>query len=382
MMFDFEGINEMKTFVKSIKRMLLIVLMGVLGIILTLVCILLVYSSGKMEQCRDPTGQPIPGSLAEKIYVNINGVDQGMFIKSKDVTHPIMLFLHGGIPVYYLTKKYPTGLENHFTMVWWEQRGSGLSYSSQIPPESITLEQIISDTREVTKYLQKRFGQEKIYLMAHSGGTFIGIQVAAQAPELFHAYIGVGQMSNQLKSERLAYDYMLKEFRAMGNKKMVIKLEGVPITHSEGISAYYLSLRDGAMHTLGIGTTRSMNSVFKDIFLPSLTSQEFTLTEKINTWRGKSRSGVSWLWNTMLSTDMKKEVPVINIPVYFIHGIYDYTVSYDLAKDYFEHLKAPIKGFYTFQQSAHSPFLEEPQRMQEIFQEDILTRKINLADKK
>ncbi|MCB9036458.1 MAG: alpha/beta hydrolase [Lewinellaceae bacterium] len=131
----------------------------------------------------------MPGSISEKIYVNINGVEQGMFIKSKDATRPVLLFLHGGIPVYFLTKKYPTGLEDYFTVVWWEQRGSGLSYSSNIPPESLTLEQMISDTKEVTNYLRKRLGQDKIYLMAHSGGTFIGMHVAARAPELYHAYI-------------------------------------------------------------------------------------------------------------------------------------------------------------------------------------------------
>ncbi len=65
----------------------------------------------------------------------------------------------------------------------------------------------------MTNYLRKRFGQDKIYLMGHSGGTFIGIQAAARAPELYHAYIGVSQMSYQLKSEKLAYDYMLQRFK-------------------------------------------------------------------------------------------------------------------------------------------------------------------------
>ncbi len=65
----------------------------------------------------------------------------------------------------------------------------------------MSLEQLTSDTREVANYLRNRFHQEKIYLMGHSHGTFIAIQVAAQAPELYHAYIGVAQMSNQLRSE-------------------------------------------------------------------------------------------------------------------------------------------------------------------------------------
>jgi len=360
--------------------MLLFGVVIILGIISIFTASLLIYSSGKMEQYRDINGQTLPGSLAEKIYVNINGIDQGMIIKSKDITRPVLLFLHGGLPVYYLTKKYPPGLDNHFTVVWWEQRGSGLSYSSDIAPESINLEQLISDTKEITNYLRQRFGQDKIYLMAHSGGTFIGMHVAAEAPELFHAYIGIGQMTDQLTSERLAYEYMLKEFEAIGNKKMAGKLASAPVTLSDGMSVQYLTLRDEAMHTLGIGTTRDMRSVITDIFYPSITSPEFTLSEKYNTWRGKSRSGVSWLWEDMLSTDLKNKIPEISIPVYFIHGIYDYTVSYPLAKDYFEHLKAPLKGFYKFQHSAHSPFLEEPEKMQEILQTDIMAGKNSLAD--
>jgi len=293
-------------------------------------------------------------------------VEQGMFIKSKDVNNPVLLYLHGGMPDYFLTQKYPTGLEDYFTVVWWEQRGSGLSYSADISPETMTLEQIISDTLGVTNYLRHRFGKEKIYLMGHSGGTFIGIQAAAQAPELYYAYIGVAQMSNQLKSERLAYEYMLQQFKENGNTKMVRKLEEAPVTMTDGTPDAYLALRDPAMHSLGIGTTHDMNSVITGVFLPSLTSSEYTLGEKVNMWSGKSRSGVSPLWDDILSMDLSKEVTELSIPVYFFEGIYDYTCSYTLAKEYFEQLKAPIKGFYTFEQSAHSHCLKNLKK-QDIF---------------
>ena len=123
----------------------------------------------------------------------------------------------------------------------------------------MTLEQMISDTLEVTNYLRHRFGQEKIYLMGHSQGTFIGIQVAARAPELYYAYIGVAQISNQLKSERLAYEYMLQHFKKNGNLEMVRKLEAAPVTMTSGTPDTYLTLRDEAMHSLGIGTTHDMH---------------------------------------------------------------------------------------------------------------------------
>jgi pimeloyl-ACP methyl ester carboxylesterase len=366
---------------KNIKRMLTVITFTIIGFILISLCVLLIYSPGKLKPYLDDAGKPIPGSISEKIFVNINGMEQGMIIKSKDSTHPVLLYLHGGVPDYFLTKKYPTGLEDYFTVVWWERRGSGLSYNADIPSKEITLEQMLSDTKEVTNYLRSRFGKEKIYIMGRSGGTFIGIQAAAQTPELYHAYISVAQMTDQLKSERLAYEYMLEQFKEKGNKKMVRRLESAPVTIADGTPDAYIALRDKAMHSLGIGTTHHMNSIITGMFLPSLTCREYTLTEKINLWRAKASSGVSILWDTILVTDIAKQIPEINIPIYFFHGIYDYTVSYPLAKNYFEQIKAPMKGFYTFNNSAHSPIFEEPLLVKKIIEKDILHNTNSLADK-
>jgi pimeloyl-ACP methyl ester carboxylesterase len=366
---------------KPIKQMFITLFSILLGLLLIPICILLAYSPGKMQQYTDNNGTKIPGSISEKIHVNINGMKQGMIIKSKDSTHPVLLYLHGGLPDYFLANKYPSGLEDYFTVVWWERRGSGLSYNADIPSEAITLEQLISDTKEVTNYLRKRFEKEKIYLIGRSGGTFIGIQAAAQTPELYHAYIGVAQMTNQLESERLAYEYILEQFKKKGNKKMVRKLEAAPVTIAGGTPVAYLALRDKGMHSLGIGTTHNMNSIITGMFLPSLTCREYTLMEKISLWRAKANSGVSIGWDTILATDLTKQVPEINIPIYFFHGIYDYTVSYPLAKNYFEQIKAPVKGFYTFDNSAHSPLFEEPALARKIFETDILNGSNGLSDK-
>lgn len=353
--------------------MMLILLSSIFTCILIIAGAMFIMSHGKPEPFTDGDGNLIPGSISEKIFVEINGVKQGMFIQGKDSANPVLLYLHGGIPDYFLTKRYPTGLEDYFTVVWWDQRGAGLSYGASIPEASMTLEQMVSDTREVTNYLRNRFGKEKIYLMGRSGGTFIGVHVAADAPELFHAYIGIAQMSNHLKSERLAYEYMLKEYRDLGNKRMVRKLEASPVT--DVIPHGYLKLRDKAMHGVGIGTTRNMHSIITGVFLPSLTCRDYTFSEKINLWRAKAKSGVHPLWDTILATDLSKQVPELKIPVYFFHGIYDYTVSYVLAKEYFETLKAPVKGFYTFEESAHSPMFEEPEKMIRIINEYILKQK-------
>jgi pimeloyl-ACP methyl ester carboxylesterase len=358
---------------------MLIAISVLLVSVLVLVGVLLCWSPGRPTPFLDANGKVLPGSISEKIHVNINGVEQGMFIKGKDSSNPVLLYLHGGMPDYFLTQDYPTGLDEYFTVVWWEQRGSGLSYSSDILPESVNPDQLVSDTLSVTSYLRGRFGQRKIYLMGHSGGTFIGIQAAARAPELYRAYIGVAQMSTQLESEKLAYAYMLKRFKDDGNAKMVRTLGEAPVSDSVPLPDSYLSVRDSAMHSLGIGTTHDMKSIVTGLLLRSFENREYTLSEKIGMWRGKIFTG-SRLWNTQLSTDLTKKVTRLEIPVYFLHGAYDYTVSYPLAKSYYEQLDAPLKGFYTFTQSAHSPLFEEPTRMREIMQADVLTGAKELAD--
>jgi len=159
---------------------------------------------------------------------------------------------------------------------------------------------------------------------------------------------------------------------------MVKKLENAPVINSTPDA--YLELRDKAMHSPGIGTTHNMRSVLSVIFIPPLMCRKYTLQEKYNVWASKSKSGVSALWPETLAANLMTKVPKLVIPVYFFGGVYDYTVSYTLAKEYLEKLQAPIKGFYTFKHLAHSPIFEEPERVKEIMLKDVLNANASLAD--
>ena len=250
------------------------------------ISLLMIYSPGKLEPYLDKKGKPLSGRISEKVFVNIGGVKQGMFIKGKNINNPILLFVHGGpsFPEYFLFDKYSSDLEGYFTICYWEQRGGGLSYNSDIPLESMTFEQLTSDAIEVTNYLRKRFDKEKIYIMAHSGGTPFAIQVIQQTPELYEAYIGIAQITDQTESEKLAYKYMMDKYNAQGNKKAVKKLSEYPIIDSDTyIIPFHNSLiRDQYMHELGIGTMRNMRNVFKDVFIQVWMCKAYTFKEKIN----------------------------------------------------------------------------------------------------
>jgi pimeloyl-ACP methyl ester carboxylesterase len=326
-------------------------------------------------------GKPLAGSISEKLFLEINGAKQGMFVKGVSLSNPVLLYLHGGMPDFFLTQAYPTGLESRFTVVWWEQRGAGLSFTGREGPEILTSRQLIEDTKTLSRLLGRRFGREKIYLMGHSGGTFIGLQAAAEAPELFHAYIGVAQMVDQRASEKEAFDHMLGLYVARGDRRMAKRLRKAPVPASGPIPKAYWAVRDKAMHRAGVGTMHGMRSVLTGLFLPSLFFREYSVADKIRLWRAKARSGVSAISGEILAADLGLKITRLDVPFYVFHGAMDRTVSYALSKAYFERVQAPVKGFYTFARSAHSPMFEEPQGMVRILVEDVLQRRNGLSDR-
>jgi pimeloyl-ACP methyl ester carboxylesterase len=163
-------------------------------------------SPGTTEPITDPEGNPVEGSIAEIEKVILGGQEQYIIIRGVDAAKPIMLFLHGGpgSPEVAFIKHFNPDIEKDFVMVYWEQRGAGKSYSKDIPPESMNMDQMISDTRELSEYLVNRFNREKIFLMGHSWGSLLGTLTAHKYPELYYAYFGIGQVGDQFKGEQIS----------------------------------------------------------------------------------------------------------------------------------------------------------------------------------
>lgn len=362
------------------------IVIGIIVICFTLISmIILPPSMGKMKLFLDEEGNVIDGSISEKIFLDINNTTLGMYIVAKDSSKPVLLFLGGGpgIPEYFLEQEYPTGLDEKFVVCYLEYRGTSLSFDSSLDVSNMTTEQYMDDVVSTTKYLCQRFGKEKIYLMGHSFGTYIGLKTAQEYPKLYHAYIAMSQICNQVESEYLAYDYMKEQYRQAGNSKMLKMFENCPIRDSEEAYERYFSssLRDNAMHDLEVGTMHDMNSVITGIFFPSLRCTVYTPMERINIWRGKSFLQKTAVASESFHFNAFEEVPSLDIPIYFLAGIYDYTCCYSLQKEYYEQIQAPVKSFYTFENSAHSPLFEERDRAIDILKEDILNGTNNLYNK-
>jgi pimeloyl-ACP methyl ester carboxylesterase len=351
----------MKRVLKSIG----IFVLSIIGIVLITFAIIAINSPGKLEALKDADGNEIAGAIAEKQFVEIGGIQQGFFIRSENPENPVLLFLHGGPGSPELAMLYPyenknERLEKYFTVCYWDQRGAGMSFNRSIDPATMTIDQMIEDTREISEYLQQRFNQEKIFLMGHSWGSFLGIKTIEKYPEQYAAYFGIGQISNQLESEKLGYDYLLNHAKEIDDKKSIKNLEKFDRNASDFPSDEYLNMaRSPLMNTYGVGIMHddfSMAALIKDMFL----FKGYTFADKMNMIQGMGFSHI-YLWNDVLQSDLFESSTDFQIPVFITHGKFDYQVSYELSREYFEKIDAPAKEFFTFEKSAHSPNAEEPE---------------------
>jgi len=348
---------------KRVGKILLITLISIIGIVLIGVIVLVIKSPGKIEPLKDTAGNVIAGSLVEKNFIEIGGIRQGFFIRSENPENPVLLFLHGGpgSPELAYSVVYETSerLEKYFTVCYWEQRGAGMSFSESVEPGTMTVAQMVEDARQMTEYLQRRFKKEKIYLMGHSWGSYLGIKIVEKYPENYQAFIGIGQISNQAESERLAFDYMLQLSTEKNDKDVLEKLKQFDKNAPDFPDNDYLMTSRGMMNKYGIGMAHqniSMSKVVMNVML----FKGYTFSEKINYTRGSLFS--LQLFDNAKNDNLFESSASFDVPVYIIHGKHDYLTSYTLARDYSDTMDAPAKAFFTFENSAHSPNIEESEK--------------------
>jgi len=350
-------------------------ILGFIGaFFIILVIIGLILSPGKTPPITDGQGNIVPSSIAEMGYVNLGGMDQFILIRGRDVANPVLLLLHGGpgTPQTHLFNRFNSELENHFVVVNWEQRGAGKSYHPDIPSESMTVGQLIEDTHELTLYLKERFGKEKIFLLGHSWGAYLGIRTAASYPEDYYAYIGVGQVVDQQESEAVSYRKVLNLAKAAGNKKAIRELEtaGPPVDgHYPGGTKTLVKLRRW-WREFG-GACKNPDDLFSIFIKPLLLAKEYTLQDKLTYFAGEGFS-VEHLLGPLMNCDLRREIPKLEVPIYLLHGRYDLQTVYELAEEYINQVKAPYKELITFENSAHLVPYEEADRFHNILINKVL----------
>ncbi len=301
-----------------------------------------------------PGGETLPGSIAELTSVPIGGHDQVLMIRGRSVDNPVLLHLAGGPGGTDLgAMRADTTLESQFVVVTWEQRGTGKSYAALDPVETLTLEQMVADTVEVTNYLRERFDEKKIYLVGNSWGTIIGVLAVQQHPELFHAYVGTGQMVSTRETDVMFYEDTLAWAGKTGNADLVATLRRIGLPPYEDLLDYEPVIS----HEHAWNPYQELDSSKEMPF--SLFVPENSWMDRLNGMRGLLDT-FAIVYPQLQYLDFRHDVPSLDVPVYLVMGAHEARGRAVPANEWFEKLTAPSKQWISFEHSGHRPSFEEP----------------------
>ncbi|MBN1534018.1 MAG: alpha/beta hydrolase [Spirochaetes bacterium] len=361
----------------KIRRVLfrsLLVFALLVAAIAAVLCVGVVVSrwTGSTPQFTDAAGRVLPRSIASLERIALGGYEQTVLIRGRSVDNPVLLFLHGGpgSSELSLVRHFNSALEDHFVVVLWDQRGTSKSYSPCIDSESMTVDRFIGDAGELVEILRRRFHRDRIYLVGHSWGSYLGLRLAREHPERFYAYVGIGQVVSMIDGERIGLRFVLDKARESRNRQALRELSAIKD---------YPSRRDGWMSD--VFTQRKWLGKFggvmygkegmESLFLVER-SPEFTIFEFLPFFMGSIFS-LRTMWPQLLEAgDFRKSAPALEVPVYLVTGRHDYNVPFELTADYYRILRAPRKRLVWFEHSGHMPNFEEPEQFNRFMVDTVL----------
>lgn len=331
----------MKTRLRSVLLGLAAVgLLGVAGVVLEFVVL-----RGKTPRIDSPR------SISSLERPQIGGVRQWVLIRGHDRTRAVVLFLHGGpgMPAMFLAHAFQRELERDFVVVHWDRRGAGKSFDAGSGTAGLSVSQTLEDTYELTRSLRARFGRERIYLVGHSWGSYLGLLAVQGHPEYYAAFIGTGQLAGR-RAEVLAFRREL--VRQAAEKLGDAKLHARAADPSVEITEDDLFRAGGELYA-----ARS----FWPILKTGLAAPEYTLRDALNVKKGADLVGRE-MQHDVSPKPLDGEIGEAEVPVFFFLGRRDFNTPSQLAVQYLDRLEAPLKGLVWFERSAHFPFFEEPDR--------------------
>ena len=228
-------------------------------------------------------------------------------------------------------------------------------------------EEYVDHTIAVSEYLASRFDRRDIYVVGHSWGSIIGLLAAERRPDLYAAYIGVGQQVDFVENDIIGYEMVLEAAEAAGDEQTVSKLTKngpPPYTAEEGTKYMYLFQRV-FRYSPEAPDAPHINEM--SIFTP----EEYTAIDTINMVRGLYR-GVTTVYPQLVGLDFRRDVPRLEVPVFFITGRYDRTCVADMTYEHFQILEAPVKRHYWFEKSGHEACFQEPEKFRRILLEEVV----------
>jgi proline iminopeptidase len=323
----------------------------------------LVAMPGSAPPVLGPDGEPVAGGIAELSTVRLGGLEQAISVRATDPDNPVLLYLSGGPGQSDIAfaRALLEPLTQDFVVVVWDQRGTGKSYPALEPTATFTLDHAVGDTIELAEHLRARFDEDRIYLLGESWGSTLGVLAAQRRPDLFHAYIGSGQMVSQRVTDQIIWRDLLAHARATGDEALhdqVLALGEPPYRDSpwsNSVILGYYPLLETPYTPPAAYIARGEASGVGPF---GVGGSEYSFLENANLLRGLLDT-FSLMYPQLQEIDFRVDVPSLEIPVYVLDGEHELRGRRELAHEWFEGLTAPHKQLVTYPDAGHAVAFEQ-----------------------
>lgn len=306
-----------------------------------------------------------PEGLQAIETIPIGGIRQVVSIRSQDLRNPVIIYLHGGpgfveMP---LDWWWDRGWDEYFTVVQWDQRNAGKTYTASGPNAAadLTPERFQRDAEELVQWALKRFGKRKVFVLGHSWGSMLGLKLAAAHPEWLHAYIGMGQLADGPESERRGWAWTMAQARAANDEVAIRELQSIaPYAAGPGlVPVDAILLQRKWLNFYGGAAWRRKGGDFEAAAFKL--APEYSDEDVQNAFKGQPAVTAALL-PAILATDLST-IRTLDVPLILLLGRHDINVSSEVAAEWFATVRAPSKELVWFERSGHHVTSEEPGKL-------------------
>jgi proline iminopeptidase len=321
-------------------------------------------------------GQPVPGSLAELTTVELGGDPHAVLIRAADADAPVLLYLSGGPGQsdLALARVLTSGWVEDLVVVAFDQRGNGKSYAALDPLADMTLDRAVDDVIELSEVIRDRFDEERIYLMGESWGTLLGVLAVQRRPDLYHAWIGSGQMVDVAETDRGVYRDLVAYAERTADTALAAALADIgeppyrdlPWSNAR-VMGWYELLYEPFTPSPGYQARGEASGL--DPF--GMLGTEYGLMEKANVLRGLIDT-FEQVYPQLYGFDLRESVSRLDVPVWILDGAAELEARRSLALEWFDDLEAPRKELVTFEEAAHAVAFQQADEVQRLMLEEII----------
>ena len=299
--------------------------------------------------------------------IQVGQTRQWIRIRGTDGSNPALLLIQQGpgLPMINEARRYGhlLGLEQCFTVVYWDQRGCGRSLRGPQEPAGISLEQMVADTVSVLGFLHDRFGG-KTCVAGFSFGATLAAFAAAQRPDLVQTLVATGMDIDGAAAANGAYQFALRTAKQRGSRRATRQLEAIgPPPHLT--SKQFGTRVRWASNFGGVTTGETYASLARELVSSLVRCSDYSAADIIRTVRGITATQAALLPD-LASMDLTRSLPRIDVPLVMVQGRHDQVAPGESAQQYATSLQAPSKQLIWFETSAHTPHLEEPAKFRDV----------------